>query len=59
MKKIGPYKILKNISSNAYVLKFPNGFRISPTFNVVDLKTFCGGIIYQDEYIIDWKEDIP
>ena len=37
MKKIGPCKILRKFSTNAYELEFPEGIGISPIFNVIDL----------------------
>lgn len=36
-KKIGPCKILRKFSTNAYELQLPPGIGISPIFNVVDL----------------------
>ena len=36
-KKIGPCKILRKFSANAYELKRPNGIVISPIFNIFDL----------------------
>jgi hypothetical protein len=36
----GPYKILEKINDNAYKLKLPPEFGISPTFNISDLKPY-------------------
>ena len=36
-KKIGPCKILRKFSTNAYELELPTGIGISPIFNVADL----------------------
>ena len=43
MKKIGPYKILRKFSANAYELEMPTGVGISPIFNVVDLYPYVIG----------------
>jgi hypothetical protein len=40
LKNIGPCKILRKFSSNAYVIKLPSGVGISPIFNVADLYPF-------------------
>ena len=40
MKKIGPCKILRKFSANAYELEMPTGIGISPIFNVVDIYPF-------------------
>ena len=37
LKKIGPCKILRKFSTNAYELELPTGIGISPIFNVADL----------------------
>ena len=37
LKKIGPCKILRKFSTNAYELELPIGIGISPIFNVADL----------------------
>jgi hypothetical protein len=37
-----PYKILKKINDNAYKLELPLEFRVSPTFNIADLKPYLG-----------------
>jgi hypothetical protein len=36
----GPFKVLKKINENAYKLDLPADFRVSPTFNIVDLKSY-------------------
>jgi hypothetical protein len=38
----GPYKILEKINDNAYKLELPPEFRVSPTFNIADLKPYLG-----------------
>ena len=38
----GPYKILEKINDNAYKLELPLEFRVSPTFNIADLKPYLG-----------------
>ena len=40
LNKISPCRILNKISYNAYVLEFPQGMGLSPTFNVSNLYNF-------------------
>jgi hypothetical protein len=39
---VGPYKVLAKINDNTYTLELPLDFRISPTFNISDLKSYMG-----------------
>lgn len=41
-RKFGPCKVLKKISSNAYMVELPSELQISPIFNVSDLYDFAG-----------------
>ena len=38
----GPFKVLEKINENAYKLDLPAEFRVSPTFNIADLKPYLG-----------------
>jgi hypothetical protein len=42
LKKIGPCKILRKFSTNAYEIKLPPDIGISPILNVVDLYIYRG-----------------
>lgn len=41
-RKFGPCKVLKKISSNAYLIELPSDLQIHPVFNVSDLYSFEG-----------------
>ena len=43
MKKIGPYRIHRKFSANAYELEIPTEVGISPIFNVADLYPYVVG----------------
>ena len=37
---LGPWRIIKKINDNAYVLELPADLKISPTFNIADLSNY-------------------
>jgi hypothetical protein len=39
---VGPFKILANINDNAYKLELPPEFKVSPSFNISDLRRYLG-----------------
>jgi hypothetical protein len=52
----GPFKVLERINDNAYKLDLPVDFRVSPTFNIADLKPYLGE---DDEDIITNDTSTP
>jgi hypothetical protein len=38
----GPFKIPAKINDNAYKLELPSEFRVSPSFNISDLRPYLG-----------------
>jgi hypothetical protein len=38
----GPLKILAKLNDNAYKLELPPEFRVSPSFNISDLRSYLG-----------------
>jgi hypothetical protein len=38
----GPFKILEKINDNTYKLELPPEFSVSPTFNILDLRSYLG-----------------
>jgi hypothetical protein len=66
LKKIGPCKILRKFSSNAYEIELPRDIGISPIFNVADLYSFKGTEdvstdepVSDEDQTIGWKEQLP
>ena len=66
LKKIGPCKVLRKFSANAYEIELPFDLQISPIFNVLDLYPFRDAGIQldgvnsdRDDPTIDWKGQIP
>jgi hypothetical protein len=66
LKKIGPCKILRKFSSNAYEIELPSGVGISPIFNVAYLYPFketedvsVDEPVSDGDQTIGWKEQLP
>jgi len=65
LKKIGPCKIKRKFSVNAYEIELPEGIRISPIFNIADLYPFREAetelqkeVIGDEIQTVDWEEQI-
>ncbi|GAV75137.1 Chromo domain-containing protein, partial [Cephalotus follicularis] len=59
-RKIVPCKIIKKISSNAYVVELPDDLQISPIFNVEDLSDFHGFTNdNQGKEAREWADQLP
>lgn len=43
-RRAGPFKVLKKLGTNAYVIELPSDFGISRVFNIEDLNAFKGDI---------------
>ncbi|KAF9662027.1 hypothetical protein SADUNF_Sadunf18G0010400 [Salix dunnii] len=41
-RRAGPFKVIKKMGRNAYVIELPSDFMISPVFNIEDLTAFKG-----------------
>ena len=67
LKKIGPCKILRKFSTNAYELELPTGIGISPIFNIADLYPYTvddTGQAEKDSDLtvpkeVDWLKQMP
>ena len=64
-KKIGPCRILRRFSANAYEVELPDDIGMSPIFNVADLypfKELDSGTTNEpvgEENYIEWEEKLP
>ena len=66
LKNIGPCKILRKFSANAYEIELPFHLQISRIFNVLDLYPFKDLgvhvekiILGEDGPFVDWKGQLP
>ena len=66
MKKIGPCRILRKFSSNAYEIELPEGVGISPIFNVAYFYPYKGTKekiqeepTEEEDQTLNWKEQMP
>ena len=66
MKKIGPCRIVRKFSTNAYEIELPEGIGISPIFNVADLYPYKEieeklqkEPIEDEVQTLNWEEQMP
>ena len=66
LKKIGPCKIIRKFSSNAYEVNLPTGIGISPIFNIADLYLYRepkeelpGDMTVGENPTVSWEEKMP
>jgi hypothetical protein len=66
LKKIGPCRILRKFSANAYEVKLPENIGISPIFNVADLYPYkesenevTDGPTSDEIQTLEWEEHFP
>ena len=47
-RSVGPFKVLKRMGPNAYVIDLPHDYGISSSFNIEDLVAYKGPIVIPD-----------
>jgi len=55
-RSAGPFKILKKINSNTYIIDLPPDFGISSTFNISELVAYKGSLFNPDNPLVDLDE---
>ena len=56
-RSAGPFKVLKRIGSNAYIIDIPSTYGISSTFNIEDLVSFKGPIVVPFDHFEEPSQD--
>jgi len=56
---VGPFKIIKKLNPNAYVLDLPPYFGISSTFNITNLVAYKGPPFNPDNLLVDLDKPTP
>ena len=66
LNKIGPCKILRKFSTNAYDIELPSDIQISPIFNVSDLYPFKDSGVQTEDIVsgeyspfVYWQGQLP
>jgi hypothetical protein len=61
MKKIGPCKVIRKFGANTYEIELPDGVRISPIFNVMDLYPYRAeeAGVEDEQEKIQWTKQMP
>jgi hypothetical protein len=61
MKKIGPCKIVRKFGANTYEIELPDGFGISPIFNISDLYPYKAeeARAENEQTEVQWTKQMP
>jgi len=58
-RSVAPFKILKKINPNAYIIDLSLNFGISSTFNISDLVAYKGSPFNPDNLLVNLDEPTP